>query len=860
MAPRGPGNKESYVARAGRFAAAPPRRWQRQAVTETLHTRSRGVSLGGLVLQVLVFGALLLLGLAYQSHAVQNLAWLVLGGVPIWFAALLVFRQRELAALEALDLEELRREKQATAGAQALFGEGGGAGLAFKVAEARLQWMLRWLVPALSIVSGGYLVAMGLFRWQSLRAIGALGAPTWPPVQNVPVLMVALAVVLLATFLLARYASGMGRVPGWQLLRACGSYMLGNALAAIAALVALGVYQYTAGRVPGWEQGLAYGLAALMIVLGAETLINFILDIYRPRSEGTEPRAAFDSRLIGLVAEPGGIAATISEALNYQFGFQVSQTWFFKLLLRAFLPLTAAGALALWLLTSIVVVQPFEHAVLERLGRQINPGGPGAPAPWGPGLYFKWPWPIETARLYNTGQLKQIVVGYRQFDADPHASPATGRRRDGAPEAQPTLLWTDATHFGQEHFDFLACPTPAETAAARMGEEDERIDRQPVHLIRMDVAVQYRIRSDELHLFTQTMRDPDRTMRDYAWEVLSRHAASRTVEQLMNTELGQLGDVLRDLLNRRARQIGLEVVHVAVTNVHPERTVADAYRNVVKAEQQKVAAIREALVTGNQKLAAAAGNAQLARRLARMVERARRASEQIGRTEAALAEIDATTLRTLTDELLTLEALFRARVEAGGRRELAEERLLQARLDFEYGLGQTWADQQRAAAAAAQARADEEAAVAALEAALAPRRAALGERLGPSRAETLIAHVTARVEQSLWREALDWEFTPTRLGGEAAGLLAAAAAERWQIELAAEADLAVARNERAAFRAAPQVYKSRRLMEVLTEGLKDARKFFLAFDPGDRTVRVRFVAEDQASTDIINLRPGDGQP
>ncbi len=833
-------------------------------MTETLHTRSRGVSLGGLVLQVLVFGALLLLGLAYQSHAVQNLAWLALGGVPIWFAALLVFRQRELAALEALDLEELRREKQATAGAEALFGEGGGAGLAFKVAEARLQWMQRWLVPALSIVSGVYLVAMGLFRWQGLRATGALGAPTWPPVQNAPVLMVALAIVLLATFLLARYASGMGRVSGWQLLRACGSFMLGNALAAIAALVALGVYQYTEGRAPGWEQGLAYALAALMVVLGAETLINFILDIYRPRAEGVEPRAAFDSRLIGLVAEPGGIAATISEALNYQFGFQVSQTWFFKLLVRAFLPLTAAGALSLWALTCLVVVQPYEHAVLERLGRQINPGGPDAPQPWGPGLYFKWPWPIETASLYNTGQLKQITVGYRQFDADPHATaPTPARRRDGGPEVQPTLLWTDATHFGQEHFDLIVCPSqagPAEPAVPRPSDEEERVDQQPVHLIRMDVAVQYRIRPDELHLYTRTMRDPDRSMRDYAWEVLSRHSASRTVEQLMNTELGQLGDVLRGLLNRRARQIGLEVVHVAVMNVHPEKTVAEAYRNVVKAEQQKVAAIREALVTGNQKLSAAAGNEQLARRLARMVERARRASEQVGRTEAALAEVDAATLRTLTDELLTLEALFRARVEAGGRRELAEERLLQARLDFEYGLGQTWADQQRAAAAAAQAQADEQAAVATLEAALAPRRAALHERVGARVAETLVAHVTARVEQTLWREALDREFTPARLGGEAAAALAAAAAERWQIELAAEADLAVARNERAAFRAAPQVYKSRRLMEVLTEGLKDARKFFLAFDPGDRRVRVRFVAEDQASTDIINLRPGGAQP
>ena len=116
--------------------------------TETIHTRSRRASLGGLLLQIAAFGAAFVLSYMTHSQALFALSWYLAGGIPIWFVALLVFRQRELAALEAMDLEELRREKQATGGGEAMFGAEGGMGLAFQVAELRLRWMLKWLIQA----------------------------------------------------------------------------------------------------------------------------------------------------------------------------------------------------------------------------------------------------------------------------------------------------------------------------------------------------------------------------------------------------------------------------------------------------------------------------------------------------------------------------------------------------------------------------------------------------------------------------------------------------------------------------------------------------------------------------------------
>lgn len=824
-------------------------------MTETTYTRSRRASLGGLLLQLVAFSGALALSLATNSAATNYLAWYLLGGVPIWFVVLLVFRQSELAALEALDLEELRRERQTGGGGEALFDQGGAGGLGFRVAQARLVWMQRWLVPGFGVATAIYLALMGILLWRRLavrRLIGgvelpglAIGGEGWPNLTNVPIAMVILAILMLGIFLLSRYTSGMGRVREWQLLRGCGSYMLGNALVTMALLVCLGVQQYTA--VASWEQALAYAIPVLMIVLAIETLINFVLDIYRPRAPGVEPRACFDSRLLGLLAEPGGIASSIADAINYQFGFQVSQTWFYKLLERTFAWLILAGAAALWLLTCVVVVQPYEHVIIERWGRQLN-----ARHPLGPGLHFKRPWPWEMARSYNTEQLHEIHVGYQKADAQPSYDQAL----------KNVLLWTDDKHLGQEHFDLLICPP------LRKGEEgpvlptslpgpDQGVasKESPVNLIRMDAAVQYRIRADRLDLFTAGMVDPHGAMRDIAWEEVVRFCAATTAEDLLARELAQLGTILGQRIAPRVENLGLEVVYVGVTNVHPEKTVAEAYRNVVKAEQEKVAAIREALVTENERLSKVAGDARSARLLANAVERNRKASELVNDADKVLSRVDPAVVDEFSARLAEMEPLFRAHVDAAARLEWTQDQKRQVDLEFELGLGQTVDQQEQAGQAVVEAEKSEQAAAAALEAAAAELRQQAVARLGPVTAEALILGFEAHVARTYWEERLEAQFTPARLEGEAAAVLAKALAERWVKEMKAAKDLAQMRNERQAYRAAPEVYKTRRLIEVLVDGIKDARKFFLAFDPGDRLVRVRFITEDDLRLEPTDIRP-----
>jgi hypothetical protein len=87
----------------------------------------------------------------------------------------------------------------------------------------------------------------------------------------------------------------------------------------------------------------------LLVFIGAETALNLIFDIYRPRLKGQYSRSAFDSRILGVINEPGGIFRSAAGAIDYQFGFEVSQTWFYKLLEKAIAPLVLFAVITLYL-------------------------------------------------------------------------------------------------------------------------------------------------------------------------------------------------------------------------------------------------------------------------------------------------------------------------------------------------------------------------------------------------------------------------------------------------------------------------------------------------------------------------------
>src|SRR5262249_24197752 len=101
------------------------------------------------------------------------------------------------------------------------------------------------------------------------------------------------------------------------------SLLLGAYVCLIVAVTLAGSWS----GVPKVDLFVAQGLSLLLGLLAIETLIALVLEIYRPRVKGKIGRPLYESRLTGLLAHPEGLFTTAAQALDYQFGFKVSETW-----------------------------------------------------------------------------------------------------------------------------------------------------------------------------------------------------------------------------------------------------------------------------------------------------------------------------------------------------------------------------------------------------------------------------------------------------------------------------------------------------------------------------------------------------
>ncbi|GAI54786.1 unnamed protein product, partial [marine sediment metagenome] len=154
--------------------------------------------------------------------------------------------------------------------------------------------------------------------------------------------------------------------------------------------------------------------------------------------------------------EPGGILHTAASAIDYQFGFKISQTWFYKLLEKAIVPLILFAAAALYFLSCIVVVGPDEQAIIEHFGNPVK-GADGVKIGvkiYEPGLSLKWPWPIDKIYKYPTKRIMELAIGYK-----PKIDPQTGM-----PEREPKLWGTQ--HYEEEYKLLVASRQSSATLSA----------------------------------------------------------------------------------------------------------------------------------------------------------------------------------------------------------------------------------------------------------------------------------------------------------------------------------------------------------------------------------------------------------
>ena len=197
--------------------------------------------------------------------------------------------------------------------------------------------------------------------------------------------------------------------------------------------------------------------------------------------------------------------------------------------------------LVVWIIPgTFYFVEPDEEGVVTRFGKFDRTNSPG--------LHFKYPSPIEHAATPKITQVRRAEIGFRT---------AQGR------------------------------PTQSVPAESLMLTGDQNI-------VDMNLVVQYRIMDSVQYLFN--VRRPHKLIRDAAETVIRGITGSKKIDEALTTGKAEIQVLAKDQIQALLDKYksGLQVVTIQLQNVHPPEQVADSFKDVVRAREDKERMINEA--------------------------------------------------------------------------------------------------------------------------------------------------------------------------------------------------------------------------------------------------------------------------
>ena len=473
-----------------------------------------------------------------------------------FFVALVSFfqmRLEEKERLEQLEFDEISREKNAAS----LFST---EAETFPARKSREQFE-RFFLPGFTVVV--FIIEIGaayfLFRWlQDVILI--------PPRQA----MVGLSlfgVVALLLFLLGKYSANIARFEKQRLLRPGASFLVLGAYIAATVAICIGMVY---GGIAKADLYLAYALVVLLGLAGLESLLNLILEIYRPRVRGKVERLVYESRLLGLLAQPEGIFSTAAHALDYQFGFKVSETWVYRFLERALAWLILIQLIVLVVSSCFVFIGPGEEGLLERWGRPARVDNVLEP-----GLHVKLPWPVDKVYRFRTDEVQSFTIGREGEDDDDHGN---------------TITW--AVRHEEEPLNLMVAAR--ESGAAASNTNQTEAGGVPVDLLTVGIPVQYQIK--DIRAFAYNYINSGEVLHAVATREVVRYLVGVDLFEIMSSGKAKASADLHRLIQEKADalKLGVNILLVGLEDIHPPQKVAGAFENVNGALQQREARVRAA--------------------------------------------------------------------------------------------------------------------------------------------------------------------------------------------------------------------------------------------------------------------------
>lgn len=537
---------------------------------------------GGRNFMVIFVGLVLAVICVALSRSMTAAAVAFFSGLGVLITMVSVFHMSLVnrEQLEKLELEEL----QEGAEKESLFEAGDPDALPARRSRENFE---RYAVSSFTVglfllmVAGAwFLYTLSLKRgyagFQLLAKTNSASEVLFQPPDSVLVIILSFAAAALL-FVVGKYSAGVSRLKGMHLLQP-GSEMilllgyLNFALTVVAVAVKAEFLKA--------DLMVAGVMVAFLLVVALEILVMLVLEIYRPRVKGKEARVLYHSRLVGLVSRPESFLATAAHALDYQFGFKVSETQGYKFIQRWIGAIVAGQALLFWLSTSVYVIQPWEQGVVERLGSPKKEGGNIVVEH--PGFHLKLPWPMDRLYRYEPGKVQKFYVG-----SIPKHDPNN-----------PVVAWGEP--HSEEPVNMVVQPVRAfgtDGKSAPDGDEQKR--RNAPDLLSISIPVQFKIINIAQWAYGvegSGNAQPRVLLENLAKRKVTAYLLTLRRDELLTTGRQTATREIMRLIQESAddKQLGVEILNVGFQGVHPPMEVVPAFEGVMNAEQESLKKILDA--------------------------------------------------------------------------------------------------------------------------------------------------------------------------------------------------------------------------------------------------------------------------
>jgi membrane protease subunit HflK len=246
--------------------------------------------------------------------------------------------------------------------------------------------------------------------------------------------------------------------------------------------------------------------------------------------------------------------------------------------------------LAVYLLSGVYTVKPGEVAVSTIFGKEVRQAITA-------GLHYRLPWPFEAIEKVNVSEIRRTDVGVASSEGSllfpkkamaellPQAGGGGGHGAHGSLSEPPKAAET--------------IPSPAKN---QFFTGDENI-------LEIRMNIQYQIKDASDYLFG--MNSPDSLVPVAAHAAVTEFFGSMPVEELLTVAKSQ---IQRRIAQRAQSMLdeyraGLYIVNVNLQEVNPPQEVAEAFRDVASAREEKEETINKAQGYWNTVIPESRGNA-----------------------------------------------------------------------------------------------------------------------------------------------------------------------------------------------------------------------------------------------------------